>query len=225
MAVDLGIWNAIVSTVTLVVVAGAAFAALRQIRQLRAQTTLAGLLKVLDDWRDPEFQRIVAYVRNELPQKVQEPGFLDDLEHMPDQEKHPELAIGEWYEQIGSYMKHGLLDETIMLDVASSSTNTMWRSLAPVVERMRRTRGDALWENFEYMAARGGPSSAARTLTADRSRALLPRALPLPAETRACAAAASRCALCGRSGRASRGCRDDVRTRARRARRRTARCD
>lgn len=155
MAVDLGIWNAIVSTVTLVVVAGAAFAALRQIRQLRAQTTLAGLLKVLDDWRDPEFQRIVAYVRNELPQKVQEPGFLDDLEHMPDQEKHPELAIGEWYEQIGSYMKHGLLDETIMLDVASSSTNTMWRSLAPVVERMRRTRGDALWENFEYMAARG----------------------------------------------------------------------
>jgi hypothetical protein len=155
LTVDLGLWNALVSTATLLVVAGAGFAALRQIRQLRAQTTLAGLLKVLDDWRDPEFQRIVAYVRNELPQKVQEPGFLDDLEHMTDQEKHPELAIGEWYEQIGSYMKHGLLDETIMLDVASSSTNTMWRSLAPVVERMRRTRGDALWENFEYMAARG----------------------------------------------------------------------
>ena len=49
MTLDLGLWNAIVSTVTLVVVAGAAFAALRQIRQLRAQTTLAGLLKVLDD--------------------------------------------------------------------------------------------------------------------------------------------------------------------------------
>jgi len=42
-----------------------------------------------------------------------------------------------------------------MLDVASSSTNTTWRSLAPVIERMRRTRGDALWGNFEYMAARG----------------------------------------------------------------------
>jgi len=72
----------------------------------------AGLLKVLDDWRDPEFQRIVAYVRNELPQKLLEPGFLDDLEHVHDQEKHPELAICAWYEQIGSYMKHGLLDET-----------------------------------------------------------------------------------------------------------------
>ena len=155
MTLDLGLWNAIVSTVTLVVVAGAAFAALRQIRQLRAQTTLAGLLKVLDDWRDPEFQRIVSYVRNELPQKLQDPTFLDDLDHRFDQDKHPEIAICAWYEQIGSYIKHGLLDERIMMDVASSSTNTMWHALQPVVERMRRTRNDALWENFEYMAARG----------------------------------------------------------------------
>jgi hypothetical protein len=152
---DYSLWNALVSTATLLVVAGAAVAALRQIRQLRAQTTLAGLLKVLDDWRDPEFQRIVSYVRNELPQKVQEPGFLDDLDHRHDQEKHPELAICAWYEQIGSYIKHGLLDERVMMDVASSSTNTMWHALEPVVERMRRTRGPALWENFEYMAARG----------------------------------------------------------------------
>jgi hypothetical protein len=155
LTLDYSLWNAIVSTVTLVVVAGAAFAALRQIRQLRAQTTLAGLLKVLDDWRDPEFQRIVSYVRNELPQKLQDPTFLDDLDHGSDQDKHPEIAICAWYEQIGSYIKHGLLDERIMMDVASSSTNTMWHALEPVVERMRLTRSKALWENFEYMAARG----------------------------------------------------------------------
>jgi len=155
LTLDYSLWNAVVSTATLLVVAGAAFAALRQIRHLRAQTTLAGLLKVLDDWRDPEFQRIVSYVRNELPQKVQDPAFLEDLDHVLDHAKHPELAVGEWFEQIGSYMKHGLLDERIMMDVASSSSNTMWQALAPVVGRMRRTRGDALWENFEYMAARG----------------------------------------------------------------------
>ena len=154
MTVDYALWNTIVSTVTLIVVAGAAVAALRQIRQLRAQTTLAGLLKVLDDWRDPEFQRIVQYVRNELPKKVQEPGFLDDLDAGHDETKHPELVICAWYEQIGSYMKYGLLDERVMLDVASGSTTTMWRGCAPVVERMRRTRGDSVWENFEYMAAR-----------------------------------------------------------------------
>jgi len=155
MTTDFALWNAVVSTVTLLVVAGAAFAALRQIRQLRAQTTLAGLLKVLDDWRDPEFQQIVSYVRHELPQKVHDPAFLADFDHHLDQVKHPEIIICAWYEQIGSYIKYGLLDERIMMDVAAGSSNAMWQALEPVIERMRRTRGDALWENFEYMAARG----------------------------------------------------------------------
>src|SRR3981081_1671977 len=101
MTTDYALWNAVVSTVTLLVVAGAAIAALRQIRQLRAQTTLAGMLKVLDDWRDPEFQRLLSYVRHELPEKVKDPEFLDDLDHNLDQAKHPELAICSWYEQIG----------------------------------------------------------------------------------------------------------------------------
>jgi len=155
LTLDYTLWNAIVSTATLLVVAGAAFAALRQIRQLRAQTTLAGLLKVLEDWRDPEFQRVVTYVRRELPEKMHDPGFLDDLDGPPDMVKHPEIAICAWYEQIGSFMKHGLLDEEIMLDVGSSSCNAIWQALEPVIERMRRTRGDELYENFEYMAARG----------------------------------------------------------------------
>ncbi len=155
MTVDYSLWNAIVSTVTLVVVAGAAFAALRQIRQLRAQTTLAGLLKVLDDWRDPEFQRIMQYVRTDLQEKLRDPEFLAELDHPVDTGRHPEIQICSWYEQIGSYMKHGLLDENIMLDVSASSCNVTWRDLEPLIMRMRRTRGEALYENFEYMAVRG----------------------------------------------------------------------
>ncbi len=72
------------------------------------------------------------YVRIELPAKIREPGFLDDFDGPVDRMKHPEVSMCEWYEQIGSYLKHGLLDE-----------------------RMRRTRGDTIWENFEYMAVRG----------------------------------------------------------------------
>ncbi len=155
MTLDYSLWNAIVSTVTLLVVAGAAFAALRQIRQLRAQTTLAGLLKVLDDWRDPEFQRVMQYVRIELPAKLRDPEFLAELDGPIDALRHPEIHICSWYEQIGSYMKHGLLDENVMLDVSSSSCYATWQDLEPVIMRMRRTRGDALYENFEYMAARG----------------------------------------------------------------------
>ncbi|HEV3087363.1 MAG TPA: DUF4760 domain-containing protein [Candidatus Elarobacter sp.] len=155
MTVDYNLWNAIVSSVTLLVVTGAAIAALRQIRQLRAQTTLAGLLKVLDDWRDPEFQAIMRYVRTDLQEKIRDPEFLAELDHPVDMVRHPEIQICSWYEQIGSYMKHGLLDEGIMLDVSASSCNATWNELEPVIMRMRQTRGDALYENFEYMAARG----------------------------------------------------------------------
>ncbi len=155
MVVDLGLWNALLSTATLLVVAGTAVAALRQIRHLRAQNTLNGLLKVLDDWRDPAFMRDAAYVRSELPAKLQEPGFLDDFDTRVDRAKHPELNICDWYEQLGNYVKHGLLDERIMMDVSAASVGRMWDALEPVIARMRKTRGDATYENFEYLAARG----------------------------------------------------------------------
>lgn len=156
MTPDYGLWNALVSTATLIVVGTASVAAFRQLRHVRNQTMLAAFLKILDDWRDPAFQKNLAYVRAELPARLRDPGFLDDLDAGPaDREHHPELNVCDWYEQIGSYLKYGMLDEKIMMDVSSSSCNTMWSSVEPVVRRMRRTRGNALYENFEYMAARG----------------------------------------------------------------------
>ena len=156
MTIDYGLWNAIVSTVTLLVVVATAIAALRQIRHLRAQNTLSGLLKVLDDWRDPTFQKWLHYVRMELPERTKDPSYFDDLGlGAIDRVKHPELNICDWYEQVGSYMKYGLLDERTMMDVSSSSCKAAWDSIQPVIERMRQTRGDVLYENFEYMAVRG----------------------------------------------------------------------
>jgi hypothetical protein len=155
MTVSFELWNALVSTATLLVVLATALAALRQIRHLRLQTTLAGLLKVLDDWRDPEFQAWLAYVRHDLPVALADPAYLDDLDGPVDRRKHPELHVCDWYEQVGSYMKFGLLDERVMMDVSSSSCNVIWAGIEPVITRMRRTRGDVLYENFEYMAARG----------------------------------------------------------------------
>ena len=156
MVIDYGLWNAIVSTVTLLVVVVTALVGLRQVRHLRRQNTLNGLLKVLDDWRDPEFQSWLAYMRHELPKRMAEPGFFDELDRNPiDRARHPELHLCDWYEQVGSFMKYGLLDERTMLDVSWSSSQRIWNALEPVIERMRRTRGDTLYENFEYFVARG----------------------------------------------------------------------
>ncbi len=155
MTVDLPLWNALISTVTLIVVAATAIAAIRQIRHLREQNTLAGLLNVLEDWRDPEFQQWLAFVHLELPKKLDDPAFMDELDGPVDRGRHPELHICDWYEQVGSFLKHGLLSELVMMDVSANSCYTIWSSIEPVITRMRRTRGDSLYENFEYMAARG----------------------------------------------------------------------
>ncbi len=156
MTIDYGMWNALVSTLTLLVVAATAFVGLRQVRHLRGQNTLNGLLKVLDDWRDPQFQSWMDYLRHELPERVKDPEFLAELDHRPiDRRRHAELHICDWYEQVGSYLKHGLLDEQTMMDVGCSSAEGIWNMVEPVIERMRRTRGDELYENFEYLVVRG----------------------------------------------------------------------
>lgn len=155
MTTDYGMWNALVSTLTLLVVAATAFVGLRQVRHLRGQNTLQGLLKILDDWRDPHFQAWLDFVRIELPKRVNDPEFLAELDRRPiDRSHHVELNVCDWYEQVGSYLKYGLLDEAAMLDTAYGSAQMVWRLVEPVIDRMRRTRGDELYENFEYMVVR-----------------------------------------------------------------------
>jgi hypothetical protein len=63
-----------------------------------------------------------------------------------DRSRHPELYACDWMEQIGSYLKHGLFDADVLLDVTSTSINRLWNQLAPAIERMRVTRGDTLYE-------------------------------------------------------------------------------
>jgi hypothetical protein len=195
MVIDYGLWNAAVSTLTLLIVATTAFVGLRQVRHLRGQNTLSGVLKVLDDWRDPDFQAWLAYMRHELPKRMAEPGFFEELDRNPiERARHPELHLCDWYEQVGSFLKHGLLDERTVMDVSWSSSQGVWKALEPVIERMRRTRGDTLYENFEYFAALGVLFERAHPhgtypATMPRMRDLRPR--PAPADDAGTAATSS----------------------------------
>jgi hypothetical protein len=149
-------WSTIFAGGTFAVIAATAIAALIQLRHLRASNQLNGLLTILRMWHDPKIQQWFDYVRDDLPEKMKDPQFRADLAgDRIDRRVHPELMVCDFWEQIGSYVKYGLLDEGSFLDVSCGTVNTFWEMLWPVTS-IRRTRlGPSLYENFEYIAVRG----------------------------------------------------------------------
>ena len=152
---SLALANVVVSVLTLLVVAAAALAALVQLRHLRSANNLTGLLAIMHDWDDPEFRAARAFLANELPVRLHDPVFQQQLrEGGSDRAVHRELIVADWYEQLGSYLKHGLIDERVFLDVSWTSVLGAWTACLPAIEIMRNTRGDNFYENFEYAAVR-----------------------------------------------------------------------
>ena len=149
-------WALIINAVTLLVIIATALAGLIQLRHLRAQNTLNAELAILKDWNDPQFRQWREYIAGEMQAKLKDPDFLAEYD-VPniDRARHPELYACDWLEQIGSYLKYGLFEPDVLLDVTCTSVNRLWNQLEPAIERMRVTRGDSLYENFEYWAARG----------------------------------------------------------------------
>jgi hypothetical protein len=148
--------NTIFAALTLLVVAAAAVAALIQLRHLRASNQLNGLLTVLETWQNAQFQEWMEFVRDELPGKIKDPTFLDGLRTRPiNRRVHPEMHVCDWYEQVGSYMKNGLLEERSFLDIISANADEHWVLLWPVIAILRERAGPSAYENFEYLAARG----------------------------------------------------------------------
>jgi len=155
-AMSIDKWSLLTNAITLLVITATAVAALIQLRHLRAQNTLNAELAILKDWNDRQFRQWRLYIAGEMQTKIKDPAFLAEYDAPEvDRSRHPELYACDWLEQIGSYLKYGLLDADVLLDVTSTSINRLWNQLAPAIERMRVTRGDSLYENFEYWAAKG----------------------------------------------------------------------
>lgn len=153
----------IVSTVfaggTFVVIGATAIAALIQLRHLRASNQLNALLTLMELWNQAPLQEHLAYVRGELQQQLKEPSFLAELAaHLAkgpiSRTQHVEFAVADFWEQIGAFMKYGLIDERSWLDVAAPQMFGSWDLLEPVVMTVRERYGESSFENFEYAAAR-----------------------------------------------------------------------
>jgi hypothetical protein len=147
--------NSVAPLATLVIIAVAAFAAVVQLRHLRASNQLSGLLTILHYSQDPEEQKRRDFVLNDLETRMQDGDFRRSLTQLPiDPSVHIELKVCDFFEQVGNYVKRGLIDESAYLDTACDFVETMWEKLEPVIAIMRRTRDQTLYDNFEYLTAR-----------------------------------------------------------------------
>jgi len=147
--------NLVLSGATLIVVAAAAIAAIVQLRHLRQSYQISALLEILNQWNQPALQ--AAYVEfSRLGAKLADPAYVELLERPGslDRGTHQEFLICDFWEQVGTYVKHGLIDERILLDVVNAQVVNAWKLVEPAITIIRATRGPSPFENFEYLAVR-----------------------------------------------------------------------
>jgi hypothetical protein len=73
------ILNTAFAGLTFAVIAGTAITAVVQLRHLRASNQISALVTLLEDWKHPDMQAWVHFVRTELPQKTKDPAFMESL--------------------------------------------------------------------------------------------------------------------------------------------------
>lgn len=145
----------ILSVATLVVVTAASVAAIVQLRYLRESNHLSALLEILNQWNSPAVQAAMAELRS-IPKKMHDPKYIEALQAPGSIERanYPEFLALDFWEQIGTYCKHGLVEEKFLLDITSSQVSNAWRSAEPMIALVRERVGLSAFENFEYLATR-----------------------------------------------------------------------
>ncbi len=143
-----------VQVCTLLVFVGTAVAALAQIRHLRASNELEAILALSDQMQGAELQNALRYVQNELEARLAERAYRDELAAVGyvDPRRHPEMDACNWFNQLGTLLQNRLIDERTCLELYARLVNYYWDRLAAVVAILRRSRGPAQYENFEYLA-------------------------------------------------------------------------
>lgn len=147
--------SAVAAAGTLIVIAATAFAALVQLRHIRAANQLTGLLHFTSAFESDEIQSANAFIERELPQKLRDSAFVKGLlETNTDRREHPELRVCDFMEQQGSYIEYGMIERQQYIDLVGAYVSSMWVALREVVAIRRAARNNAgMYENFEFLAS------------------------------------------------------------------------
>lgn len=141
------------SVVTTLVIAATAIAAVVQIRQLKLATQLEGFLALHQEYASDEMHSSRAYVANELPKKLTNDAYRDELiSGSAFAGDHPELILGNFWEKIGTLVRTGMLEPKLYLETGAYRCLEAWSQLETVVE-LRRMREPLQWAGFDHIVA------------------------------------------------------------------------
>lgn len=144
--------TAISSAVTAVVIGASAVIAMVQIRHLRKAAQLQSFLQLMSEVTGPQMASWAAYVETTLPERLKDETYRRELaEGRYDSEHHKELALGAFWEKIGTLVHFGLIEPEAFVDFAATICPYHWHLLRDVVA-LRRTENAHIWERFEEFA-------------------------------------------------------------------------
>jgi len=124
-----------------------------QLQHLRRTTLLEATMTIFSRERDPAYVAAEEFVFAEMPERWQDEAFRREAAlgfRSLDPDVRKCLAVLKSYEEIGTYAKNGLLDETVLVDIMSPGILRLWANLWPMVAS-HRERSPSSWENFGYL--------------------------------------------------------------------------
>lgn len=147
----LEILNTAAAIGTFLVIAATAIAAVIQLRHLRANNQLEGLLSVLARVEDSNFNRWTTEAQRQLPGMLADPEYRQSVLDGTYDRDVAWLNLGNSYDWVGSLVKNKLIPEEAFLDVYSYRVQNAWKIIEPMAIFIRTYNGNASWENFEYL--------------------------------------------------------------------------
>lgn len=145
---------AISSIVSSAVVVVGAFAAVRQLRHLRASNEVTALQSIIDRFERPDVMESIRFIRGELADRMRDPAFVEALAHNPIAgDARAIIPALNFWEGVGSFVLSGAIsEESVMLGFSWSVVRT-WEAVSPAMVILRRTQDPLISENFEHLAA------------------------------------------------------------------------
>lgn len=138
----------------LLLVAGGA--AIYQLLEVRRASQFEATRTMVDRMLDPSFTTALMYVIDELPQRITDPTYREELTSSRGWDlaaaHHPELIVLARLEEMGIYVRNRLLLSSTLLDFGAELILESWERLVEVVALMRSSqRNPNVWENAQFL--------------------------------------------------------------------------